>query len=105
MSLSRQIGSRYFVTSHNATKILFLAAAATELLTFTNKSNDGNKLEKDVFCKITDSSVLELLKVDALMYHHVYANLVLLAKSRELKKSVYDMREHYLKLKFFVEKL
>ena len=105
VSLSRQIGSRYFVTSHNATKILFLAAAATEFLTFTNKSNDGNKLEKDVFCKITDSSVLELLKVDALMYHHVYADLVLLAKSRELKKSVYDMREHYLELKCFLEKL
>ena len=44
VSLSRQIGSRYFVTSHNATKILFLAAAATEFLTFTNKSNDWRKM-------------------------------------------------------------
>ena len=104
VSLSRQIGSRYFVTSHNATKVLFLTAATTEFLTFTNKS-DGNKLEKDVFCKLTDSSVLELLKIDALMYHHVYADLVMLAKSRELEKSVYDMREHYLELKLYLEKL
>ena len=73
---------------------------------FTNKSN-GNKLEKDVFCKLTDSCVIDLLKVDALMYHHVYAyaDLILLAKSRELKKSVYSMREHYLELKVFLGKL
>ena len=105
ISLSRQIGSRYFVTSHNATKILFLSNAAIEFLEFTNKSNDGNKLEKDVFCKLMDSCVIDLLKVDALMYHHVYADLILLAKSRELKKSVYSMREHYLELKVFLEKL
>ena len=33
------------------------------------------------------------------------ADLVMLAKSRELEKSVYDMREHYLELKLYLEKL
>ena len=105
ISLARQIGSRYFVTSHNATKVLFLCSAASEFLTFTDKSQNGNKLERDVFCKLSNHSILELLKVDALMYHHVYADLVLLAKSKDLKKSVYDMREHYLELKLFLEKI
>ena len=40
ISLSRQIESRYFVTSHNATKIVFLSNAAIKFLEFTNKSND-----------------------------------------------------------------
>ena len=34
VTLSRQVGSCYFVTSHNATKIIFLASAALEFLTF-----------------------------------------------------------------------
>ena len=40
ISLSHQIGSRYFVTTHNATKIVFLSNAAIEFLEFTNKSNE-----------------------------------------------------------------
>lgn len=39
------------------------------------------------------------------MYYHVYADLVVLAKSKELHKSVFDMRQHYLELKLFLEEL
>ena len=39
------------------------------------------------------------------MFHHVYADLVTLAKSDELKKSVLDMHTHYLELKGFLELL
>ena len=72
VTLSRQVGSRYFVTSHNATKIIFLVSAALEFLTFTDKSENGNKLEKDVFFKLSDTNLLTLLKADALMFHHIF---------------------------------
>lgn len=35
--LDRQIGSRYFVTAANASKILYLKRAAVEFLKYTNK--------------------------------------------------------------------
>ena len=44
------------------------------------------------------------LKADSLMFHHVYADLVMLAKSKELGKSALDMGRHYLELKQFLEK-
>ena len=105
ITLSRQVGSRYFVTSCNATKILFLAFAAIQFLTFTDKYKDGKKLEKDVFQKLHDSELLTCLQADALMFHHVFADLVTLAKSKELRKSAYDMQQHYLELKFFLESI
>ena len=104
ITLSCQVGSRYFVTSHNAAKVLFLAPAAIEFLKFTGKC-DGNKLERSVFEKLQDYRVMTCLKADALMFHHVYADLVTLAKSKKLGKSAYDMRQHYLELKVFLEEL
>ena len=53
VNLSRQVGSRYFVTSYNATKILFISQAATEFLRFTSKCDIGNKLERCI-SKITE---------------------------------------------------
>ena len=37
------------------------------------------------------------------MFYHVYADLVILSKSNELKKSVLDMNTHYLELKIFLQ--
>ena len=98
-------GTLEYVTSHNATKIIFLVSAALEFLTFTDKSGNGNKLEKDVFFKLSDTNLLTLLKADALMFHHIYADLVLLAKARELQKLAHDTKQHYLELKFFLEEV
>lgn len=39
------------------------------------------------------------------MYFHVYADLVMLSKSRDLGKSVMDMNQHYLELHAFLEKV
>ena len=85
--LDRQVGSRYFVTASNAGKFLFLREAALDFLLFTGKS-EGNKLERDVYRKLQDSKELSQLKADAL-FHFVYSNLVMLAKSRELNKSAF----------------
>ena len=54
--------------------------------------------------KLKDSVKLAGLKADSLMLHHVYADLVMLAKSKELGKSTLDMGKHYLELKLFLEK-
>ena len=102
--LDRQIGNRYFVTAANAGKILFLRDAALKFLAYRGKS-DGNKLEQDVHQKLQDPNILSQLKADALMFHHVYSNLVLLAKSNDLNKSAFEMRHHYLELRMFLEEI
>ena len=102
--LDRQIGSRYFVTAANAGKVLYLKKAAVEFLRYTGREN-GNKLEKDVSIKLQDHNELAVLKADALMFFHVYADLVTLAKSTELMKSALDMNTHYLELQVFLLEL
>ena len=104
VTLDRQVGNRYFVTAANANKILFLKDAAIDFLDYSGKSI-GNKLEKDVYAKLHDESEIIQLRVDALMFYHVYADLVMLSKSTELKKSVLDMNEHYLELKTFLQEI
>ena len=85
ITLDRQVGNRYFVTAANAAKIVFLRDAAVEFLKYTGKDKKGNKLEKDVYAKLLNPTETVQLKVDALMYYHVYADLVTLSKSNELK--------------------
>ena len=105
VSLDRQVGSRYFVTAHNACKILFLIPAACKFLDHTGKSTDGNRLECDVYQKLHDPDELSRLKADALMFHHVYADLMILAKSTELSKSTWDMNVHYFELAKFLDEV
>ena len=85
---------RYFVTAANASIILFLKDAAVEYLTFTG--SNGNKISTP---NLKNSDKLVALKGDALMYYHVYDDLIMLSKSTELGKSVIDMNEHYLELR------
>ena len=102
LRLKRQVGSRYFVTASNASKIIFLIPAAIEFMEYTGKNESGNKLEKEVFRKLKDVQEIIQLLVDSLMYFHVYADLVMLSKSKQLNKSVLDMNAHYLELKCFL---
>lgn len=99
--LDRQIGSRYFVTAANAGKILVLREAAISFLEYTGKNN-GNKLEQSVYERLQDLEELAHLKADAVMFHHIYCNLVMLAKSNDLNKNVLDMNNHYLELQLFL---
>lgn len=99
--MERQVGSRYFVTAANAGKVLFLREAAISFLKYTGKEK-GNKLEQSVFQKLQDPLELVHLKADAIMFHHVYCNLVILAKSTHLNKNVIDMNMHYLELQTFL---
>lgn len=102
--LHRQVGSHYFVTASNAGKVVFLRDAAIDFLIYTKRC-DGNRLEHEVFQKLHDSDILSQLQADAIMFHHVYCNLVMLAKSNELSKSAFNMRQHYLELKLFLQQI
>uniref|UniRef100_A0A1X7T216 Uncharacterized protein n=1 Tax=Amphimedon queenslandica TaxID=400682 RepID=A0A1X7T216_AMPQE len=104
VTLERQIGSRYFVTAANAMKIIFLREAAIEFLKYTGRE-EGTKLEKEVYKKLIDDNQMALLKVDALIFYHVYSDLATLSKSNELNKSVLDMNHHYNELKLFLEEV
>ena len=104
ITLDRQVGSRYFVTAANAGKVLYLRRAAIQYLSETGKSK-GNKLERELFTKLQDPSELVWLRADALMFLQVYGDLVTLAKSKELNKSVLDMNTHYSELNSFLEVL
>ena len=103
-TLERQVGSRYFVSAANAAKVLFLKNAALEFLEFTIK-NQGNKLEKEVYSKLQDANILAQLKADALMFYHVYADLVMLAKSKSLDKNVFTMNQHYMELNVSLQEI
>jgi len=92
------------VTAANGAKIVFLKKAALQFLKYTGK-DDGNKLEKEVYRKLQESSELAQLKADALMFFHVYADLEMLAKSKRLNKSAMDMNTHYLELQMFLKEL
>ena len=102
ITMERQVGSRYFVTAVNALKIVYLREAAIEFLEYTGK-NEGTKLEKEVYLKLTNDVQVLFARADALMFYHIYANLVELSKSNDLNKSVLDMNLHYLELKVFLE--
>jgi hypothetical protein len=45
------------------------------------------------------------LKADALTFHHVYADLAMLAKSTDLNKSSKDMNQHNLELQHFLQEV
>ena len=104
ITLERQVGNRYFVTAANAAKILFLKDAAIHFLTYTGKDS-GNKLERDLLGKLLSEVEIAHLRIDGMMYYHVYADLVTLSKSNELKKSAFDMNLHYLELQTYLNEV
>ena len=92
------------VTAANAGKVLFMREAAISFLKYTRKEN-GNELERSVFQKLQNPLELAHLKADAIMFHHVYCDLVMLAKSTSLNKNVLDMNKHYLELQTFLSEI
>lgn len=58
-----------------------------------------------MYKNLQDPKELSQMKADALMFHFVYSNLVMLAKSNELNKSAYDMNQHYLELMLFLHEV
>jgi hypothetical protein len=80
----------------------FLSKAAVEFLEYTGKEG-GNNLEQTLYRKLQDFEELARLKVDAIMFYFIYAELVMLVKSEGLQKSALDMNQHYLEFQIFLK--
>ena len=63
------------------------------------------KLKMVVYTKLTNVQEMAQLRADALLYYHIYADLVMLSKSKELAKCVVDMNTHYFELLCFLNEV
>ena len=76
-----------------------------EFLAHLSKLKSLNRLEQYVLAKLNDSEMMGNVKIDALFFYHVYADLTALVKSKKLEKSVFDMNVHYLELLTFLKEV
>ena len=103
--LKRQVGSRYYVTSCNAGRIFFLSKALREFLTEQKEIKKLNFLESTGLKKLNNVELLTKARLEGLLFDKVYADLMMLVKSKELCKSSIDMNVHYGELLAFLQKL
>ena len=82
---------------HSYLVSLLFAAPFLLFIIFSNFFSTCDKLNRN--------EVLTHLKGDGLMFYHVYADLMVLAKSNALKISALDMTYHYLELLTFLREL
>ena len=104
-NLERQVGSRYFVTAYNSSRIHFLYPAALDFLNHLRTVKTLNRLEQYVLSNLQDKVMLHNIKIDGLFFYRVYADLTTLVKSNKLSKSVLDMNVHYLELLNFLQEV
>ena len=103
--LKQQIGSRYYVTSCNAAHIFFLRKAMLAFLNEQKMLKKLNLLELTCLKKLNDPVLLTMVRLEGLMFDHIYADLMMLVKSKDLKKSAFDMNIHYQELLSFLNLL
>ena len=72
--LARQVGSRYYITSYNAGRILCLSEAIKEFLAQEQQLKSLNKLEKEVQQKMEQTDILAQLQLDRLLFDHIYSD-------------------------------
>ena len=82
--LVMQVGSRYYVTSYNAGWICCLSEVIREFLGQENELKSLKKLESE-----EDGTVLAQLKLDGLLFDHLYTDFRKLVKSKALSKSAF----------------
>ena len=103
--LKRQVGSRYYVTSCNAGRIFFLSKAMRNFLVEQKEIKQLNFLESTCLEKLSDIVLLTKARLEGLLFDKVYADLMMLVKSKVLDKSSIDMNVHYSELLAFLEQL
>ena len=102
--LARQVGSRYcHIVQCRANFLSF--RANKKFLAQEQMLKALNRLEKKVQQKMGQSDILAQLKLDGLLFDHLYSDLMMLVKSKALDKSALDMNVRYLELKGFLEDL
>ena len=105
VKLQRQVGSRYFVTARNAGRLFYLKKFIEKFLEQLKVIKTLNKLESSVLSHINTPYELALLKLDGLFYDKVYADMMVLLKSKTLEKSFMCMNVHYLELLNYLQLL
>lgn len=100
--MERQVGSRYFVTARNAGRIFYLRPLAIRYLEQTSETKELNGLEKDVLHYMKSDTESALLKVDGLFFDKIYADFMVLMKSKKLGKKLLDVN-HYHELLQYLE--
>ena len=103
--MERQVGSRYFVTARNAGRIFYLRPLAIRYLEEYSQTKELNGLEKDVLQHMKSEIDSALLKVDGLFFDKVYADLMMLMKSKKLGKKLLDVNLHYHELHQYLQLL
>ena len=103
--LKRQVGSRYYVTSFNAARILFLRRAMITFLKEQQLIKGLNKLESACLEKLQDNVLVNKLKLEGLIHDKVYSDLMMLVKSTVLNKSSLSMNVHYQELLDFLDEV
>ena len=101
----RQVGSRYYVTSCNAGRIFYLKRAMIAFLKEQELIKSLNQLESACLKKLQDLLLITKTHMEGLMFDRVYADLMMLVKSKELNKTALDMNVHYEELLDFLQRL
>ena len=101
----RQVGSRYYVTSCNAGRVFYLKRAIIAFLKEQELIKSLNQLESACLKKLQDPLLITKTHMEGLMFDRVYADLVMLVKSKELNKTALDMNVHYKELLDFLQRL
>ena len=103
--LKRQVGSRYYVTACNAGIILFLRKAMVSFLNEQKMLKKLNMLETTCLKKLSNVTLLTKVRLEGLLFDKVYADLMMLVKSENLRKSSLDMNIHYSELLGFLRSI
>jgi len=101
----RQVGSRYYDTSCDAGRVFYLKRAMIAFLKEQELIKSLNQLESACLKKLEDPMLITKIHMEGLMFDRVYANLMMLVKSKELNKLALDMNVHYKELLDFLQRL
>ena len=101
----RQAGSRYYVASCNAGRVFYLKRAIIAFLKEQELIKSLNQLESACLKKLQDPLFITKTHMEGLMFDRVYADLMMLVKSKELNKTALDMNVHYKELLNFLQRL
>lgn len=82
IKLERQVGSRYYTTARNSGRLFFLVPAINGFLVELKMLKSLNRLEDVVLTSIQNDTMIVHLKLDGLMFDHIYADLMMLFKSK-----------------------
>ena len=101
----RQVGSRYYVTFCNAGRVVYMKRAMIAFLKEQELIKSLNQLESTCLNRLQDPLLITKTRMEGLMFDRVYADLMMLVKSKKLNKTTMDMNVHCEELLDFLHRL